>query len=220
MDNETSIAKHRPAVRSLEVWLASEGALAALLTRSTGAPLAVAPDTWFTVETAARRLDSARRQFDRARARLASLTPLLIAHPNTTPEAAAVQGDLEMAVTALYRAIVLAEQFRDMVQSTLALPTALEEKKEAIKDLRDAFEHPEERARGRVRETNAKGRLQTIHNPDRAWQIFDFGAMLSRHVLAYGGLTLTLGLALDALLDALDQFIVDLWRDAVQRGQV
>lgn len=92
-------------------------------------------------------------------------------------------GTVELAVVGLNRALQMASQISKHFESTISVPSAVITKLPAIKALRDAYEHIEDRAMGRVR-----------GQPDpTALTVFDYERLFHERVIAYAEHTLSLG---------------------------
>jgi hypothetical protein len=92
-------------------------------------------------------------------------------------------GTVELAVVGLNRALQMTSQISRHVGSTISVPSVVITKLPAIKALRNAYEHIEDRAMGRVR-----------GQPDStALTVFDYERLFHERVVAYGEHTLALG---------------------------
>jgi tetratricopeptide (TPR) repeat protein len=101
---------------------------------------------WY-VASAARRLDAAHRLFEEVRKGLDDY--------KTTGGHIAdlfdILGDIELAIVAMHRAIDMAGEASHKLNLSSTLPANIEHKRKAIKELRDAFEHIDDRALGNIR---------------------------------------------------------------------
>ncbi|MHC1559893.1 hypothetical protein ACR9E3_13130 [Actinomycetospora sp. C-140] len=84
-----------------------------------------------------------------------------------------------------------------------AIPTLVAAKADALKEIRDAFEHIDERATGRARR----------QSPAEALTIFDHPRLLTEEAVSYGGRVLTLGDDVPRLLSECRQFFKDVVSD-------
>ena len=114
----------------------------------------------------------------------------------------------EMMVIALHRCFEMMEGLRASFCPTLSIPTSVETIRSAVKEMRHAFEHIDDRARGRI---DPRGTV----DPD-ALTIFDQPGFVHSSILRYRGHTLNLETeAIEALLDA-REFIMK----AIEEGPV
>jgi hypothetical protein len=108
---------------------------------------------WF-IATAARRTDAAHRQLERAREgieRWKRDQAESAANGSTDPvgnptEALRVLSDVELALFALHRALEMAVSVSGRWSVEVPVPAILTEKRDALKYLRDEYEHIDERA--------------------------------------------------------------------------
>jgi hypothetical protein len=109
--------------------------------------------------TAARRLDTAHRQLERTRTGLDDLK-----NPTPSPQrradaTLAAIGDAQLTMIALYRAAKAAERVAGLV--TVPFPAVLRERMSSLEELRNAFEHADDRALGYI----ARGAM----DEEKAW---------------------------------------------------
>jgi hypothetical protein len=141
---------------------------------------------------AARRLDACYRMISIVRVKLGELEDTQDAIPqrNLVYE---IIGLVEMAVIAMNRALNMASQIGAHLTLCVPLPTLIAEKLPALKEIRNAYEHIEDRARGLVR-----GKP----HPD-ALSIFNFERLFREQVVVYSSNELNLqGEATDLLVSA------------------
>jgi hypothetical protein len=160
------------------------------------------PEPYRYLVSAARRCDSARRQFLRVREILAEINPEGSRDQDDVLPTLAAIGDTEMAVTALYRALDMADQARGLFRVQLKLPPALRGKKRALLRLRDAYEHIDQRARGLARDTT---------DPSEILSVFDFSDLLDEDAITYAGERFDINTETTGILVVLRDFIVDEW---------
>ena len=139
---------------------------------------------------AARRLDAAHRQFQRVRERLDDFDPSAPG-PHARLAVFEIVGDIETAVVALSRAIDMAAKLGTLVPISTSLPASVATEAVLLTELRNAYEHIEDRAQGQVRS-----------KPDpQALTIFDWSSLFQDGAITYAGYSLRLsdvpGLILD-----------------------
>lgn len=148
-------------------------------------------DVRFLIATA-RRLDASHRMLRLIRANLSELgkTEAAIPKRNLIYE---VIGIVEMAVVTMNRALDMTSQLGAQLGVSTPLPVRIAGKLPVLREIRNAYEHIEDRARGLVR-----GKP----HPD-ALSIFNFERLFKEHVVAYGSSELNLeSEATDLLVDA------------------
>jgi hypothetical protein len=98
--------------------------------------------------SAAMRLDTAHRTIERARVEIDAYHR----SPSGAPEdALGILGDVQVAIVALHRAVEMARAIPTLFGPvSVTFPRSVEDKREALEQLRDAYEHIDERARGRI----------------------------------------------------------------------
>lgn len=141
---------------------------------------------------AARRLDACYRMISLVRLKLRELENIRDAIPqrNLVYE---IVGLVEMAVIAMNRALSMASQLGAHLTLSVPLPTPIAAKLPALKKIRDAYEHIEDRARGLV---------HGKPHPD-ALSIFNLERLFREQVVVYGSNELNLqGEATDLLVSA------------------
>lgn len=147
--------------------------------------------TWFNVGTpiapalfrfllaASRRLDTAHSLYMQVEAALGSISG---PYPNQREQAFAALGLSEVLCVALSRAVNMLQRIPIQFSVNLQLPATITGKALALREIRDAFEHIEERALGNVH-----------RKPDAdALSIFDQTDLLTHGVLTYGSHSLAL----------------------------
>src|SRR3954454_3223888 len=112
-------------------------------------------DRFWYVIGCARRLDTAHRQLERVREGLDAATEARARRRRNLEwidESLAVLGDAELSMIALYRALKMASELEGTLGPSLkrTFPTRLSERRVSIKELRDAYEHIEHRAIGKI----------------------------------------------------------------------
>jgi hypothetical protein len=91
-------------------------------------------------------------------------------------------GAVELTFVSMYRAVYMASQLQEHFAVSAPFPTSVAEKLTKLKDIRDAYEHVEDRALGLVR-----GKP----HPD-ALSLFEFERLFRDRVVVYAGHTLDL----------------------------
>lgn len=173
------------------------------------APLSPTLSAWFAIGehdpqrvrywlAAARRLDEANRQVLRVNNSLQSLEEQSLAGPAIRVLAFELVGAVELAVVALRRAMSLVTDASARVGFTAAVPQSILDKNTAVKEIRDAYEHVEDRALGLV-----YGRP----HPD-ALTIFHYQRLLSDRAITYGSHELSLDGDFPELLQEARAFIM------------
>lgn len=145
---------------------------------------------------AARRLDQAHTLFQR-------IDELRQSDPEGAPAVRRavfeLVGATELAVVSLGRAVNMCTQARAAIGTTAAVPTDITTRGRAVKEIRNAYEHIEDRALGNV--------WGTPH-PD-ALTIFDHHRVVIDGVIAYGGYQLDLATDVPQLIASVRQFLKD-----------
>jgi hypothetical protein len=139
---------------------------------------------------AARRLDGAHRHFQRINLELETFNREA---PGPLARSALFEivGEAEIAIVALNRAVTMAVGFHEVAPIETPVPTRLLAAKRTLTALRDAYEHIEDRAQGKVRKKlDAQART-----------IFDWSTLFQEGALTYGGDRLELTEVLNLLLD-------------------
>jgi hypothetical protein len=120
---------------------------------------------WF-MASAARRVDFAHRQLERARDGVDT-------YSGDPAEALAILADVEFALVAMHRAVEMAVGVNGRFETPTTLPAVVEAKRGAIKALRDAYEHIDERALGIV-----EGKLRSPTEAHTLFVVGGYGAAL------------------------------------------
>jgi hypothetical protein len=139
---------------------------------------------------AARRLDVARRCFKRVREQMDHLSSAT-GGPQIRAGLFEIVGQIEITVVALSRAIDMAVELNAVVPVTLLVPPSVLGARETLKDLRNAYEHVEDRAKGQVR---------NVPHP-HALTIFNWTSLLREDAITYGDRRLKLSDIPGLLLD-------------------
>lgn len=197
-----------------------EGALVAELdhiddqeeaTSSSHVPLAPVLWTWLNIGTghqeartrylmaAARRLDTANLLLIEIGRRMDQLNEEGLAGPAVRRNLFELVGSVELAVISLGRAVDMVIKAKEQIDRDVPIPKAVVEARETVKDIRDAYEHIDERAAGNV--------WRKPH-PD-ALTIFDWQRLLTDDVITYGSHELGLSGQIPELIAAMRQFFKD-----------
>jgi hypothetical protein len=100
-------------------------------------------------------------------------------------------GDIELTVVALSRAIDMAIRLSELAPISTSVPTSVASTVVTLTELRNAYEHIEDRAQGRVR-----------MQPDpQALTIFDWSSLFQDDAITYAGSRLELKNVPSILLD-------------------
>lgn len=194
-----------------------EGALVAELdhiddqaepTSSGHVPLTPVLWTWLSIGTdhdeartrfllaAARRLDTANLLLIEVEERRDRLSQEELAGPAVRRNLFELVGCVEQAVISLGRAVDMVLKTQDQIGRDVPIPQVVADAAEAVKDVRDAYEHIDERAAGNA--------WRKPH-PD-ALTIFDWQRLLTEDVIVYGNRELELAVQVPALIAAMRQF--------------
>jgi hypothetical protein len=146
---------------------------------------------------AARRLDAAHRAWRRAGIARERAQEAL-AGPQLRSATFELIADIELAIIALARVIDMVNKARDSVTASVPIPELVVGHSRVIREIRNAYEHIEERALGLV-----KGQLDL-----RALTVFDHGRLITDGVIAYAGHELSLDVVPELLLSC-RQFLKD-----------
>lgn len=142
------------------------------------------------VLAAARRLDVAHRQFQRVQRELGDFDP---AAPGPIARRAVFEivGQVESAVVALSRAVDMSKNLVSLVPISVSMPESVVDKLKTLTELRNAYEHIEDRAQGQV-----------WGKPDpQALTIFDWSSLFESGTITYGGYSLVLDEVKDLILE-------------------
>jgi hypothetical protein len=166
---------------------------------------------WY-MASAARRLDFAHRQLERARAAVDAY----VADP---AQALTALADVEAAFEAMHRAIEMAEYVRRKYRTGVRLPKVIKQKRRTVKKLRDAYEHIDDRALGIV---GYNGRTPIVDQA-AAHSLFAEGgygkALIERREVAYRDLRFGIEAEATELLVALRGFLNDAWHHMCDSGE-
>ena len=164
---------------------------------------------WRYLLSAARRLDSAHRQFERLRAALDARDP---GRPNVE-EALDLMADAELAAISMYRAFQMARDLAKTlgVQLNVRFPKRVASRMTTVEQMRHAFEHIGDRAIGRV-----KG-----GDPRWAQSVFRAGGpLLDARRLRYGQWSLSVDEPATMLMRDVRRYLRYAWRElCLQRAQ-
>jgi len=176
------------------------------------APLADTVWTWlriarFTDEgqarylvAAARRLDSAERAFRRVATSRQELEKLLeedALGPKIRVATATLIGEVETAVIAFGRAVDMVAAIPKNLRTGREVPSSLIQARHTVKEIRDAYEHIDERAFGRKRQ----------RGDTRALTIFDYEKLFEENRITYGQHSLGLDSQVPNLLMAAREYL-------------
>ena len=112
-------------------------------------------------------------------------------------------GAVEVSMVALGRVMDMASNAATLIRTTAALPPLAIAKKDAVHEIRNAYEHIEDRALGQV---------WNRPNPD-ALTIFNHLRLVQDNVIEYASHTIDLVTEVPALLDELRNFLKDAARN-------
>lgn len=121
-------------------------------------------ELFWVVMAAARRLDTAHRQLERVREGIDKLeTQPRRVRLREMEDVFTILGDAQLAVIALYRAAVTAQTIESLAPQLRArFPAVVRRRINALEQLRNAYEHVEDRAQGFV----ARGQM----DKEKAWK--------------------------------------------------
>lgn len=177
-------------------------------TSSGRVPLTPVLWTWLSIGTdhdeartrfllaAARRLDTANLLLIEVQERTDRLNHEELAGPAIRRNLFELVGCVEQAVISLGRAVDMVLKTKDQISRDVPIPQVVVDAAEAVKDIRDAYEHIDERAAGNA--------WRKPH-PD-ALTIFDWQRLLTDDVIVYGSHELALVEQVPALIAAMRQF--------------
>jgi hypothetical protein len=150
--------------------------------------------------SAARRLDQAQTHFQRVgelRDQLRQNAP--VGAPAVRRAVFDLIGTTELALVALNRAMDICVNARADIGTTATVPQVITLWRRGVEEIRDAYEHIDERAVGEVRNSS---------NPN-ALSIFDHERVVVDGIIAYGGYELDLGIDVPDLITATRQYLKD-----------
>jgi hypothetical protein len=152
------------------------------------------------LRAAARRLDQAQTLFER-------IDGLRQSNPEGAPAVRRavfeLVGATELAIVSLGRVVDMCVQAAAAIGTTATVPTDITTRCDAVREIRNAYEHIEDRALGNVRNTP---------HPD-ALTIFDHERVVIDGVIAYGGYQLDLATDVPQIIAAARQFLKDVAGD-------
>ena len=166
--------------------------------------------TWFTIVGApssllvfsfslARRLDAAHELWAMTMQRLQEARSQLPIERRIASSSALATA--EMATIALHRAIEMLQRLLDKYCPELTMPETVKTHRQALSELRRAFEHIDERAEGKV---GMSGKLDL-----QALNIFDQPDLFESSVLSYNGYSLDFDGDVIAVLFACRRLVID-----------
>jgi hypothetical protein len=165
-------------------------------------------EQWRLFSAAARRLDTAHRQFERVRAALDSSPEPGIGSPTSRRKLHEMVGDVEAAVWALDMAITIAKSLSGRYRIAVPFPKIATEKEALITSLRDHYSHIDERAIGRI-----------WGKPDaKAEEAFELLALLGERAITDGNDTLGVDAEATEIRIALRDYLVKSWSEIVARS--
>lgn len=141
---------------------------------------------------AARRLDAAQSLLDRVGELRVMISSDGLTAGQRRRHALDLVRTIEIAVVAIGRVSHMIQKARTTASIATAISSRLNDSHAAIKEIRDAYEHIEERAVGKVFRTTSPTALE----------IFDYGELLLNHKIVYGSHSLD-------LVNELPQWIID-----------
>lgn len=148
---------------------------------------------------AARRLDMANLLLIEVGRRTERLNQEGLAGPEIRRNLFELIGAVELAVIAVGRAVDMVMKTRTQIARNVPVPDIIVNAQEAVKDIRDAYEHVDERAAGNI--------CRRPH--PNALTIFDWRRLIVDGVITYGPHELDLMEQLPALLSAMRKFFKD-----------
>lgn len=108
-------------------------------------------------------------------------------------------GAIELAVVSLSRAVDMCVDAGSSIGTTAAVPPDISTRQRAVKEIRNAYEHIEDRALGNIR---------NVPHPD-ALTIFDYGRIVEDGVITYRTYELSLDSDVPAIIASTRQFLKD-----------
>jgi len=129
------------------------------------------------VLTAARRLDIAHSQFERLRSSLEKFESANPGSPDSQRRAFVLISEAELAIVSLHVAIKVARKLASDLRSP-TFPAFVEERWQAVREIRHAYEHIDERAAGKVRRKDHPDALSAFDHqslvPERRIRYADY----------------------------------------------
>lgn len=178
-------------------------------TESGHVPITPVLATWFSIGSpdpgtvryllaAGRRLDTANQRLIEIEHCRTMLTREGIAGPEIRTNFFELLGAVESAIIALGRVVDMVTRANELIGCPVAVPDSIAAAAPAVTAIRNAYEHIEDRAVGRV---------QHRPHPD-ALTIFDYQRLISEDVIVYGTETLSLTTTVPGLLTTARQFLM------------
>jgi len=159
--------------------------------------------------TAQRRCDSAHRQLMRVRHAIEARAATEPDHGKWLTSLNQIIGDTEMAMSSLHLAVKMAASLPGFYGVRNApVPKVISRNQVAIRKLRHAFEHIDERARGRIGKQ---------HDP-KALAVFDFSGLLERGEITDGTNTFNIYRPATDILLAVRDYIELVWGKLIVRS--
>jgi hypothetical protein len=152
---------------------------------------------------AARRLDAAALRLDDLGELRAQMVDPDIGGPAIRRALFELIGAVEVSVVAIGRVVDMASRAADLIGVSVPMPTLVASKQTAVNEIRNAYEHIEDRALGQVWKKP---------DPD-ALTIFNHVRLVEDNVIEYGSHTLDLTSEVPALLEELRKFLMDAARN-------
>ncbi|MGW5751298.1 light-mediated development protein DET1 [Nocardia rhamnosiphila] len=172
-------------------------------------PLTPVLFTWMAIAAPAsvsvsRYLLAAARRLDQAQALFQRVEDLRQTEPEGAPAARraifALVGAVELALVSLARVVDMCEQAHNTIGVSAPVPQDIVSRATAVREVRNAYEHIEDRALGNVRRKP---------DPDAA-TIFDHETIVRDGVIAYGRYRLDLASDIPILIVAARKFLKDI----------
>jgi hypothetical protein len=145
---------------------------------------------------AARRLDTANLLLIEVEERRGQLNQTELAGPAIRQNRFELVGCVEQAVISLGRGVDMVLKAKNQIRRDVPIPQVVADATEAVRHIRNAYEHIDDRAAGNVR-----GKP----HPD-ALTIFDWERLLTENAIVYGNRRLELSEQVPALIAAMRQF--------------
>jgi hypothetical protein len=180
-------------------------------------PLTPVLFTWMSFGTGfanefRRYLLAAARRLDQAQSLFARVNELRESDPEGAPAVRRavfeLVGATELALVSLGRAVDMCMQAEALIGTTATLPADISNRETAVRKIRNAYEHIEDRALGNV---------NRVPHPD-ALTIFDHHRVATDGVIAYGAYELDLATDIPAVIQAARQYLKDVAGTSPQAG--
>jgi hypothetical protein len=160
------------------------------------------------VLSAARRLDTGHLQVERVRDGIDSLPSL--SSPAGREQLYEVLGDAEIALIALNRAITMAAKLSGLYRLPVSFPKIVSEKRSLLDNLRDAYEHVDDRALDRIHGKAA--------GEEAMLGFRSFSVLIEERRFTDGNDTLGLDEEMTRLVIATRDYLVKSWAELVARA--